>query len=175
MSKTSVKFSEDIAAQVCGLLAQGYSLRKIEKIEGMPTMSAVMKWLLEGEAYKAAGQDEHPKSVFVEQYARARTVQADALFDETLDIADDNDADWYKDEDGQIKYNLDHINRMRLRVDTRKWMVGKLAPKKYGEKLQTENTNENVNVNVDADKADNLTDDQVKRMLAIVRGDTNSK
>ena len=30
------------------------------------------------------------------------------------------------------------INRSRLRVDTRKWLMGKLAPKKYGDKVQQE-------------------------------------
>ncbi len=30
----------------------------------------------------------------------------------------------------------EHIQRSRLRVDARKWLMSKMAPKKYGEKLQ---------------------------------------
>ena len=59
-------------------------------------------------------------------------MQADAIFDECLDIADDGANDYMGDDE---KYNGDHVARSRLRIDTRKWMAGKLAPKKYGEKL----------------------------------------
>lgn len=67
----------------------------------------------------------------VPQYARAREVQADKLFDECLTIADQYDATAEKLEGG-----TDHINRARLRIDTRKWMAGKLRPKVYGDKLE---------------------------------------
>jgi hypothetical protein len=81
-----VGFSEDIALRVCGLISEGLSLRKIEKREGMPTKSAIMMWLLEGEAYKAAGEVTHPKATFLDHYARAREVQADCLADEIITI-----------------------------------------------------------------------------------------
>lgn len=129
-----VEFSEVVAVRVCGLIAEGYSLRQIEKIDGMPSKSGVLKWLLEGEAYKAAEQGEHPKAVFVDQYARAREVQADSLADEILHIADDSQFDVARDEDGNEIVNMNHIQRDRLRVDARKWLAGKLRPKKYGDK-----------------------------------------
>ncbi|MEN9932976.1 MAG: hypothetical protein RIS17_1549 [Pseudomonadota bacterium] len=67
---------------------------------------------------------------FAARYARAREVQADKLFDECLQIADQYDAAQEKLEGG-----TDHINRARLRIDTRKWMAGKLRPKVYGDKV----------------------------------------
>ncbi len=68
-------------------------------------------------------------------------MQADTLFDEALGIADDGTNDWMErlDKDGQAagwQLNGEHVQRSRLRVDTRKWAAGKLAPKKYGDKLQ---------------------------------------
>jgi hypothetical protein len=62
---------------------------------------------------------------------RAREAQADAIFDECLDIADDGSNDFMGEDE---KYNGDAVARSKLRVDTRKWMAGKLAPKKYGDK-----------------------------------------
>jgi hypothetical protein len=62
-----VESSEDIAAQVCGLIAEGLSLGEIEMKEGMPTKSAILNWLLQGEAYKAAGKATHPKALFLDQ------------------------------------------------------------------------------------------------------------
>lgn len=129
-----VDFSPEIVEAVCEELTKGKSLRRIERMEGMPTMSGIMKWLAQGDAYKAAGEVGHPKALFVEQYARALLVRADSLFEETLDISDDNECDSYLDDEGKTIYNLDHIQRTKLRVDTRKWMVGKMNPKKYGDK-----------------------------------------
>jgi hypothetical protein len=74
---TPVEFTEDIAAKACGLIAEGLSLRKIELRKGMPTKSAILNWLVQGEAYKAAGKATHPKALFLDHCARAREVQAD--------------------------------------------------------------------------------------------------
>lgn len=112
----SAKQIETLKAVVCERIAsKGESLRKICQSEGMPAASTVFLWL---------AQDE----TFSEQYARAREVQADAMFDEILEIADQYD-------NPQEKLDTDHINRAKLRIDTRKWAVSKMAPKKYGEKL----------------------------------------
>jgi hypothetical protein len=77
---------------------------------------------------------------FSEQYARARELQADALFDEILEIADDGSNDWMerKNADDQSigwRENGEALRRSQLRVDARKWMAGKLQAKKYGDKL----------------------------------------
>lgn len=142
-AKPPVDFSPDLVAEVCGLISVGNSLRKIERMEGMPTKAAIMKWLLEGEAYKANGEPEHPKAVFVDQYARAREVQADTLAEEILEIADDSTFDTALDENGKVIVNMEHIQRDRLRVDSRKWLAGKLRPKKYGDKVQVGGDPEN--------------------------------
>ncbi len=62
-------------------------------------------------------------------------MQADALFDEALEIADDVSGDWSTDKDGKKVLDHENIQRSRLRVDTRKWAAGKMAPKRYGDKL----------------------------------------
>ena len=72
-------------------------------------------------------------------------MQTDAIFDENLEIADDGRNDWMErhgDEEAGWVANGEHIQRSRLRIDTRKWMASKLAPKKYGDKLDLNNTHE---------------------------------
>lgn len=98
-------------------IANGESVRKILAEEGMPPSSSF---------YKALKEDPE----IVERYMRAREIQADKLFDECLEIADQYEADTEKGEGG-----TDHIQRARLRIDTRKWMAGKMRPKVYGDKL----------------------------------------
>jgi len=71
---------------------------------------------------------------------RAREEQADRLFEECLAIADDTTGDVVMVGKGGQVERVDHgnIQRSRLRVDTRKWMAGKLAPKKYGDRVTHE-------------------------------------
>ena len=76
----------------------------------------------------------------MDQYAKARELQADTIFDEMFDIADDGSNDWMlkKSGDDEIEVlNHEHVQRSRLRIDTRKWALARMAPKKYGEKLET--------------------------------------
>lgn len=72
----------------------------------------------------------------IEQYTRAREAQADKMAEDILGIADDGERDTYIDEDGVTRINQEVIARSRLRVDARKWLAGKMAPKRYGEKLE---------------------------------------
>ncbi len=85
------------------------------------------------------GVDDHKG--FSTQYARARDIGLDVMADEILEISDDGSNDWMErlDKDGEatgLQLNREHVQRSRLRVDTRKWILGKLAPKRYGDKLQ---------------------------------------
>lgn len=115
-------YTHKIAEVICIRLMDGQSLRRICCDPKMPSQTTVFRWLM------------HPaRDDFRERYARAREVQAEALFDETLDIADDGSNDWMESQEGGVDYNGDAVQRSKLRIDTRKWMAAKLAPKKYGE------------------------------------------
>lgn len=134
-------FTPEMAARICERISDGESLRAILADDGMPASSTVFKWLSENAA-------------FSEQYARAREAQADAVFDEILTIADDGRNDWMEREnaDGENigwAINGEAVRRSQLRIDARKWMAGKLRPKKYGEKLDVEHTGQlEINVTI---------------------------
>jgi len=121
------RYSQDLADTICGELATGKSMRTVCRAADMPAMSTVFKWLRE-------------RPDFSEQYARAKAEAADALVEEILDIADDGSNDWMEvhDRDGNAtgyKLNGEHVQRSRLRIDTRKWIASKLRPKKYGDRV----------------------------------------
>lgn len=125
-------YSADAVTAICAEIACGKSIREICRAEGMPDMSTVFRWL-----------GKHIE--FQEQYARAREAQADFLGEEMLEIADDGTNDWIErqDKDGKpIGYlvNGEAVQRSRLRVDARKWLMSKLQPKKYGDKIAQEIT-----------------------------------
>ena len=122
--------TDELALAICELISTGHSLRQIEKIEGMPAKNVILRWVV---------RVEEPYRSFGAQYARACDVRAELWAEEVVDIADDGSNDWYEREnkDGSTERVLDHenINRSRVRIDTRKWLLSKVLPKKYGDKL----------------------------------------
>jgi hypothetical protein len=106
----------------------GRALRNILKQdEGMPDVTTFYVWL-DSDNLKA------------KQYARAAEARADAMFEEIIQIADDSSKDTIINDEGVERMNSEWVQRSRLRVDARKWAASKLAPKKYGDKLETDNT-----------------------------------
>jgi hypothetical protein len=96
----------------------------------MPSMTTVMRWLADG-----------TKQEFRLHYAHAREAQADLLAAEILEIADDSSGDIITNKDGSTRLDREFVARARLRVDARKWMASKLAPKKYGVKIKQAGAN----------------------------------
>lgn len=121
------KYSTALADRICARIAAGESLIRICRDEDMPGRSTVMAWLL---------QDKE----FSDKYARARDLQAEVLADEIIEIADDGMNDVVVGEDGKERTDHEAIARSKLRVDARKWYASKVAPKKYGDRLQQEIT-----------------------------------
>lgn len=118
-------FTQKQADLICVKLASGQSLRSICEADDMPDRTTVFRWLRDLEPFRL-------------QYMRAREDQAETIFDEMLEIADDGEFDYEtKKRDDGSEYeaiNHDHIQRSKLRIEARKWVLGKLAPKKYGDR-----------------------------------------
>ena len=114
-------FNQETADRICERLAAGESLRKA-CVDG-PDPSTILRWTEDNDA-------------FAQQYARARSAGYSLLADELVEIADDSTNDTYTDEDGNVRTNQEVVARSRLRVDTRKWMLSKMLPKVYGDKLE---------------------------------------
>jgi hypothetical protein len=112
-----IVYSDDLAAKLCEHIADGLSLKEACQLPGMPSRSTAYKWLSE-------------YAFFSDVYARAREERADLIADEIVTIAD-SDPD---------------PNRARVRIDARKWWAAKVNPKKYGDRLVTENTNTNYTI-----------------------------
>lgn len=133
------KFNPKLGAEICMRLAGGESLHSICEEDKFPTVVTVCRWLL------APEEDEPSQELedFRNQYAKARRVQAELRVDEIMDIADDGRNDWMLRNDPEnagYVANSEHINRSRLRIDSRKWYASKMLPKIYGEKVQTEHS-----------------------------------
>jgi terminase small subunit-like protein len=119
------KFTPEIAALICERIALGETLRSICENEDMPAEATVRNWIL---------TDAHG---FFALSAHAYSLGYEALAEQCVQIADDAKNDWMErhgaDDAGWIA-NGEHIQRSRLRIDTRMRLLGKWAPKRYGER-----------------------------------------
>jgi hypothetical protein len=122
------KYTPKLANEICKRIAQGDTVRSICHDEDMPSAASIYSWLLDDD-----------KKEFLEQYEKAKNIQAELMFEELLEIADDGSNDWLEKQgkDGSIYevVNSEVVQRSRLRVDTRKWYLSKVLPKKFGDKI----------------------------------------
>ena len=137
-------FTQEQADDLCRWMAEGKSLRSWCEEPNNPSRMTVSRWLLDPD-----------RESFRDQYAKAREEQADVMFEELLEIADDGRNDWMerygRDGESYTVENREAINRSRLRVDTRKWILARMTPRKYGERTA-------VDVGGQADNPLNLAD-----------------
>lgn len=125
------EYTPEIAQEICEAIEN--SSQSLDKIcasnPDWPTGRTVRKWL-----------SQQPS--FVPLYAQAKMKQAEYMVEEIIEISDDTSRDTLiktnKEGEEYEVANNEWINRSRLRVDTRKWLAAKLAPKVYGDKTQTD-------------------------------------
>lgn len=115
--KTPVRYSPEIAERILEGIMNGKGLNTVCQGDDMPTEHAVREWV----------QDD--VDGFASKYARARAIQAERFADELIQLADRAS----DSETAQVQ---------RLKIDTRKWVISKILPKKYGDKVEVENTGE---------------------------------
>ena len=125
--KPRIVHSDGIVARILDRVAGGEPLSKVCGSPDMPTRKSFFEWVEKDPDILAA-------------YKLAIEMRADLYAEETIQIADDGQNDTYIDDEGNIKVDHDVIARSRLRVDARKWYASKLAPKKYGDKVETTHT-----------------------------------
>ncbi len=108
-------------------ILDGVSVREFCKRDGAPEERTI---------YKALARDPE----FVQDYARVKDMMMVRFEADLIEIADDTAQDThtttYEGGVERTSPNTEWISRARLRVDTRKWLMSKLAPKKYGDHLK---------------------------------------
>lgn len=130
-----------VKEEVIRLLRDGWSLTKIARLPNFPARHVISGWVVDDDA----GDD------FASRYTRARKEGWEVWADEIKDISDEQNL-------GEITVEkvgtdprgnptrttetktVDMIEHRRLQVDTRKWVLAKMLPKIYGDKVTQEIT-----------------------------------
>lgn len=118
------KYTQELADSICAELALGKSIRTVCAEDDMPSVATIFNWF--------RSQPE-----FLEQYTRAKEESADAMAEEVLYIADTQKVGVTKTikPSGEEIKEEDMLGHRRLQIETRKWLMAKMKPKKYGDKL----------------------------------------
>ena len=125
-----VPYNEDAIAQVLERISQGTSVRAATRDSEISAITFRL-WVID---------DLHGLAA---RYARARELQFEAWADEIKELADvvQIGTRTKEDAEGNVEtWTGDMIERAKLQIDARKWLLGKLHPKKYGDTSQTEVT-----------------------------------
>ena len=111
------------AELICFRLADGETLTSICRTPGMPSRQCVQQWRMRMPAFDAL-------------YYRARLIGMESMSDDTLTIADDDTLDMLADGTP----NPTSVNRARLMVHARHFLMGKLARHVYGDRVEVEHS-----------------------------------
>lgn len=125
---------EPLIAEICDRLAKGETLASICRDMHMPDRTTVFDWSKADETIS-------------QRIARAREAGFDAIAEQCLEIADDGSGDFKpiaalagEDGNGPKAFDSEHVQRAKLRVETRLKLLAKWDPKRYGDKQQVEHS-----------------------------------
>ena len=124
-------------------IATGRSLYEICTTEKdkVPNRSVLYEWLLNGQealANAEEGEDvsNNPFVVFYKRFTAAKELSTEAILDETISIADDGVNDYVekvgKNGDTYVAFDKEHVQRSKLRVETRQRLAEMIRPHRYG-------------------------------------------
>lgn len=127
-------YTEELAKEICRRIASGRTTLSVSRDDDMPARSTIIDWVLSNPQFSVA-------------YARARDMLLEHWGDEVIEISDDdaNDLQPYEIIKGGYtergtKSDNTVVNRDKLGVDSRKWLLSKLKPGQYGDKIQAEHS-----------------------------------
>lgn len=123
-------YTPEMADKICERLAAGESLNAICKDDGYPSESTVRGWALDD------------VQGFSTKYARARDIGYDVMAESILRLADEANIGQktVSKATGLEITEGDNVDRSRLQVEARKWLLSKMLPKKYGDRQHIEHS-----------------------------------
>lgn len=132
-AKTTVRKKTAVKKKTARELEREVKIKKCKdtlsliKEDALSLRNALKKNRLSSEAfYKWLEEDEENQK----QFARARESRQNIIFEQCLTIADD------EAKDAVPFVGKNHIDRAKLRIETRLKVLSRMNPKKYGDKIE---------------------------------------
>jgi hypothetical protein len=106
-------YTAEMADEILARLANGEPLKTICRDDHLPSASTVRGWVMDD------------REGFSGRYARAKDLGLEANADEIMELPDDFTGETPGD-----------IAKLRAQLDSRKWLLSKLKPERYGDSLK---------------------------------------
>lgn len=135
-------YTPELADDICARIEAGESVRAIGRDPDMPDAATIFRW---------ASIDHEG---FYEQYVRAKEIGAENNADEMEELA----------------MTMDDVQRAKLVIDTRKWVMSKKLPKKYGDRIEVDNK---LSGRVEIDNLTELSDEELAKLTISSEGGTS--
>jgi hypothetical protein len=107
-----VDYTEELGTEIIDRLCDGETVGQISRLDHMPVERTLRRWCRD------------TSLTLGKEYPNARAIGIDKLADELIELADSADA---------VNYNA-----VKLRLETRKWLLARLLSNTYGERTQHE-------------------------------------
>jgi hypothetical protein len=154
------KYTEELSEQICDLVSNGVNLRKVCRMDGMPSWRTVYDWVV-------------ARPEFAARLARARELGYDSLAEEALEISN-TPVMGQKQVMGDSKTFTtveDMLGHRKLQIETRLKLLAVWDPKRYGNKLELAGDPKNplkmeVQVEADGFLAAIMKNAELKRQVA---------
>jgi len=115
------RFTPELAATICGLIATGSTLKAAAKACGVGWRT-VARWNVE-------------RPEFREAYEQARETRTLVWAEECIDIVDRAKGDYVRNpKTGKLELNRANVHRAKLRIDERHWQMARLDPRLWGDR-----------------------------------------
>lgn len=137
------EYTKEIGDKFCELIAQGLSLRSVCAMDDMPAPSTIFKWMRE-------------QPIFSKQYAQACEERTEAQNEQLLELGDEA-VTLAQSSDPKAANAI--VAAVRLKADNLRWVMSKQKPKKYGDKIELDNTGEITH------KYEEMTDEQLDQAI----------
>ena len=125
-------FTEILAAKICQRIADGESIRAVCSDPNMPSTTAIFRWIASG---KYDG--------FRQLYEASMQIRLETLGDGLIELAD---APIERNAAGMVDSGA--VQMRRLQIETRRWILSKLLPRKYGDRMGLDHQGEGFNLTV---------------------------
>jgi hypothetical protein len=116
---------QEMADRIVEWISEGKTLRAFCRQPETPSHRTVYNWRAKDKAFAA-------------RFAQARDLGFDQIAEECLEIADDASNDYMEVQTNsggtRMKFDAEHVNRSRLRIETRLKLLAKWDPRRYGDK-----------------------------------------
>lgn len=126
--RNKIEYSDKLGQEICDAVATSTLglIALCKQNPHWPCSKIIKRWRYD------------PSINFGALYARAKQCQIDSMVERIFELTKDKKKGYLTDNEGKVYADQTYLTKLRVEVDSIKWLASKLAPKIYGDKVVKE-------------------------------------